>query len=262
MKKDTLAILFLVVLEFALIFVPNPLKPLPVTPAAHSTVSHWSYEGTTGPAHWGDISEEYQTCKTGTMQTPINIDASNVMPASTKDFNFGYKPSPLHVVNNGHTIQVNYAPGSFVTFNGGKYQLVQFHFHVPSEHTINGKAWPMNVHLVHKDDAGKLLVVEVLFNAGNKNEELAKIFSLMPKDEGEVKDEHILVDATKLLPAKISYFHYDGSLTTPPCTEGVSWFVMKQAIDVAGSDIENFKSIYPMNARPVQPVGGRVIESL
>lgn len=261
MKKDTLAIVFLVALEFGLIFTPNPLKPKSAVPTAHATAPHWSYEGTTGPEHWGDISAEYKTCNTGTSQTPINIDATTSVPASTKDFTFGYKLSPLHVVNNGHTIQVNYAPGSFVTFNGNTYQLVQFHFHVPSEHTINGKSWPMNVHMVHKNESGKLLVVEVLFNAGNKNEELAKIFAVMPKAEGELKDDKVSVDASKLLPAKISYYHYDGSLTTPPCTEGVAWFVMKQAIDVAETEINSFKTLYPMNARPVQPTNQRMIQS-
>ncbi len=266
MDKDSLAIIALIALEIGLFFLPAQVKPKSdlekkniVTTAQHSPI-HWGYEGTVGPEFWGDISDDYKTCGVGQTQTPINIDTSMTKKITTKDFVFSYKNSPLTVVNNGHTIQVTYAPGSYVTYQGNQYELVQFHFHVPSEHTINGKSWPMNVHFVHKDKNGKLLVIEVLFNEGTENAELAKIMSVASHKEETVTKDDMTVDARKLLPANIAYYHYDGSLTTPPCTEGVSWFVMKSSIEVAQRDIGAFKEIFPFNARPVQPLNGRIVE--
>lgn len=264
MKHDVLIILALIAAEVALIVAPHPLKPVPVVPPAHTADggSHWSYEGTGGPAYWGDISAEYQTCKSGTAQTPVAIESAAVVPATVRDLSFQYQPLPLAVINNGHTVQVNAAPGSTVRFQGQTYQLAQFHFHVPSEHVIDGKAWPMNVHFVHKDERNRLLVVEVLFAEGVRNAELAKIMTHLPQENAEIKDAAITVDITKLLPQNIASFHYEGSLTTPPCTEGVSWFVLRSAIDVGKQDVDAFKALFPMNARPVQPLHGRKIELL
>jgi carbonic anhydrase len=220
----------------------------------------WSYEGADGPAHWGDLKPEYATCKVGKEQSPI--DMVDPKPAALPAIRFDYKSVPLKIVNNGHTVQVNYAPGSFITVGDHRYQLVQFHFHRPSEERINGKAFEMVIHLVHADSDGKLAVIAVLLRKGRANSTLQEIWARMPKTEGKEQEiPGVQINALSLLPQDTTYYTYAGSLTTPPCSEGVTWFVLKTPVDISPEQIDIFAKLYPDNARPVQPIGARVVKA-
>ncbi len=217
---------------------------------------HWTYSGHEGPEHWGDLDKTFGTCQLGHRQSPIDITGAK--PADLPPIQFAYQPSPLHIVNNGHTIQVNYAPGSFITVGDRKYQLKQFHFHHPSEEHVNGKGFAMVAHLVHADADGKLAVVAVLLDPGVANPVIASVWQHLPAHEGpEQKLDDVKVDVSGLLPADKGYYTFTGSLTTPPCSEGVTWFVMKAPEPISQSQADAFGKIVPMNARPIQPLGGR-----
>lgn len=224
--------------------------------------AHWSYQGTTGPAQWGNLESEFVSCKLGKRQSPIDIRESAVKKADLAPIEFHYKPSTLKVVDNGHTIQVNYEPGSTIAVGGKNYQLVQFHFHKPSEEKINGKPYDMVVHLVHRNAEGKLAVVAVLIRNGQANPLIETLWSNLPADKGK---ERVVagtrIDASVLLPTDRSYYTFTGSLTTPPCSEEVTWFVLRNPKQLSGAQIARFGKIYPMNARPVQPLNGRVVEA-
>lgn len=222
---------------------------------------HFGYDGKVGPEHWGDLSQEFTLCKIGKAQAPINIETKTAKKAPTENIGISYSSVPLKVINNGHTIQVNYDKGSSVRVNNKEYKLLQFHFHAPSEHKIGGKAADMEVHLVHKSDDGKLLVIGRLMKNGRKNDFIQNIWDHLPATEGTEKvTELVKINAQSLLPAKKSYINYQGSLTTPPCSEGVNWFVMKEPIELSKEQIVKFTSIFKVNARPVQPLNGRVIK--
>ncbi|MBW7882941.1 MAG: carbonic anhydrase family protein [Caldilineaceae bacterium] len=217
---------------------------------------HWSYGGDTGPEYWGDLSPEFATCSSGTEQSPIDI--ASAAPLNPADLVFSYEPSALTVVNNGHTIQANYDPGSTFEVDGLSYQLLQFHFHNPSEHTVDSSATPMELHLVHKNDRGELAVVGVFLIEGAENAALAPVFANMPDEEGEpVAVDGISVDAAGVLPADQTYWRYNGSLTTPPCSEKVKWFVMTDPVEVSAEQLAAYTELYSGNARPVQPINER-----
>ena len=220
---------------------------------------HWSYGGHGGPGEWGDLDPAFAVCKTGKLQSPIDIRGA--VGADLPAIAFDYKPSPLKVIDNGHTIQVNYAPGSSIDVGGTRYALVQFHFHKPSEEKIEGKAHDMVVHLVHKSADGKLAVVAVLLDKGGANPTIEAIWKNVPKKKGEELSVPATVDAATLLPRDKGYYTFQGSLTTPPCSEGVRWFVLKTPLRIAESEIAAFGKHYPMNARPTEPLNGRVIET-
>jgi carbonic anhydrase len=218
----------------------------------------WSYEGDHGPAHWGEIKTDYALCKTGKNQSPIDI--TNVVKADLPAIQFAYQPSQLKIINNGHSIQINYDKGSYISINGKHFQLIQFHFHHPSEEMIKGKKFDMVAHLVHKSVDGNLAVVAVLVKKGQANALIENIWAHMPKEEGkEEVPENVTIDASGLLPAQQGYYTYTGSLTTPPCSEGVSWYVLKTPIELSGDQINRFAHYYKHNARPVQPLEGRVV---
>ncbi len=219
---------------------------------------HWSYSGSDGPDHWGDLDKGFSTCQLGHHQSPIDIRAPR--PADLPPIQFAYRPAPLHIVNNGHTIQVNYAPGSFIIVGNQRYQLTQFHFHHPSEERINGKSFEMVAHLVHAAPGGALAVVAVLLDPGAANPLIANLWQHLPAHEGpEQKLDDVRIDATGLLPADRSYYTFSGSLTTPPCTEDVTWFVLKTPERIAQSQADAFGKIYPRDARPIQPLNGREV---
>lgn len=230
-------------------------------PAAHAMGQghkpHWTYSGAEGPVNWGAMSEEFKTCATGKSQSPIDISAANVTTLS--NIEVSYKPSPLTVVNNGHTIQVNYAPGSSINVGGKQFDLLQFHFHSPSENTVGGKAYDMEAHLVHKAADGQLGVIGVLMKAGSENAVIKTIWSNMPKEAGTVEKADVSVNAADLLPKDLSYFNFSGSLTTPPCSEGVNWMVLTAPTQMSTEQVSAFTTIFPLSARPVQPVNGRVV---
>jgi carbonic anhydrase len=219
---------------------------------------HWGYNGAEGPTHWGALDPSFAMCQQGQHQSPIDIRAPKLsdLPA----IQFAYRATPLHIVNNGHTIEVNYAPGSFITVGGTRYELKQFHFHHPSEEKINGRAYAMELHLVHAAADGRLAVVAVLLDAGRANSAFATVWQHLPSKEGpEQMLDDVRVDATGLLPADRGYFSVTGSLTTPPCSENVTWFVLKTPVAISPEQVAAFTAIYPADARPTQPLHGRTV---
>jgi carbonic anhydrase len=227
--------------------------------AQHGSVAHWEYEGTGGPTHWGTLDNAYKKCSAGKEQSPIDIRGAK--PVDLPPISFSYKPSPLKLIDNGHTVQVTYAPGSFITVGNQRYELQQFHFHHPAEEKVAGKSYPMVAHLVHKNAAGRLAVVAVLLNKGTANPLVDKLWRYLPFAPGkEVTPQGESIDASDLLPATKGYFTFNGSLTTPPCSEGVTWFVLKVPTQVSAGEVLTFARRYPHNARPTQPLNGRVIK--
>jgi carbonic anhydrase len=224
---------------------------------------HWSYSGETGPAQWAALESDYSSCGFGKLQSPIDIHDKVARKGSLPAIAFDYKPSPLKIIDNGHTIQVDYAPGSFIAVQGKRYELVQFHFHKPSEEKINGKSADMVAHLVHKNTDGNLAVVAVLLKTGQANKLVETLWKNLPAEkERETVVEGVQVNAADLLPGKkAGYYTFTGSLTTPPCSEGVTWFVLKTPTSISNSEVARFAHLYPMNARPTQPLNGREIRA-
>lgn len=221
---------------------------------------HWSYDGNEGPDGWGDLTSDYCKCKVGNSQSPIGISVTE--KAHLHTINFHYYPTPLKIIHNGHTMQINYGSGSIITIGNKEYKLIQFHFHTPSEHKLNGVSYPIEVHLVHKDNRGDLAVVGIFIEAGKENEFIRAVWNCFPKDIGkEHTISEVKINASQLLPQDTAvYYNYNGSLTTPPCSENVNWFILKTPIQASKSEIEKFTSIFKNNARPVQPVHGRVVK--
>jgi carbonic anhydrase len=225
--------------------------------AAHEP--HWGYEGHAGPAGWGRLKKDFAACASGSRQSPIDIrDGVDLdLPA----IRFDYKPVPLRIVDNGHTIQVNVAPGSSINLMGRDYALAQFHFHKPSEEAVNGRRYDMVAHLVHKDEAGRLAVVAVLIEAGTEHPLMQTLWTYLPLEKNaEVAPPDVAIDLRELLPKNLGYYTYMGSLTTPPCSEGVLWLVLKTPIAVSQEQIAVFARLYRMNARPLQPARGRLVK--
>jgi carbonic anhydrase len=215
--------------------------------------AHWGYEGEMGPEHWG---KEFPTCGKGKSQAPLNIKG----PFEKVRFNVvpDYKLGPLKIINNGHTIQVNVAPGSKIRIDGKAFDLLQFHFHRPSEEHINGKPSAMVIHFVHKNDSGELAVLGVLLQEGNENPGIKTLWSYAPPKEGpEVAPDNVAFNPNNLLPREMEFFHYDGSLTTPPCTEKVKFFILKSQVNISKEQITQFP--FKMNARPIQALNDRKI---
>jgi carbonic anhydrase len=222
---------------------------------------HWSYDGDEGPSHWGDLNPDFAPCKNGHHQSPIDI--RNPQKADLPPIRLDYKPSPLHIIDNGHTIMINYAPGSSIRVGDKQYALKQFHFHRPSEEKINGKTYEMVVHLVHADQDGNLAVVAILLESGKDNPLIQELWNDLPKEkEKEERLDTITINAANLLPADSGYYTFSGSLTTPPCSENVIWFVLKRPVSVSAAEIEQFSRLYRNDARPTQPLYDRnVLES-
>lgn len=225
----------------------------------HPDPAHnWTYSGEHGPEHWGDLSSEFSTCAIGKAQSPIDI--RNPSPAQLPPIKFSYQASSLKIINNGHTIQINYASGSTITVGEKTYELVQFHFHHPSEEKINGQTYPMVAHLVHKDKGDKLAVVAVLLEEGNANQLISTLWDNLPPEEGKERElDRVKVDVRDLLPTDRRYYTFAGSLTTPPCSEDVTWYVLQAPTLISKAQIEKFATIYPLNARPIQPLNDRVV---
>ncbi len=221
--------------------------------------AHWGYEGHEGPANWGDLSHDYSTCKSGKNQSPIDISTSKT--AKLANIKFSYNTTPIDVVNNGHTIQVNVAKGSTINVGGKTYNLLQFHFHSPSEHKVNGKPYDMVAHLVHQAADGQLSVVGVMMKVGKANPVIESIWNHMPMKAGDHHQMKDTVNVADLLPATQIYFNYSGSLITPPCSEGVNWMVMQTPVEVSAEQVAGFTGIFAKSVRPVQPVNGRMIHA-
>jgi carbonic anhydrase len=220
--------------------------------------AHWGYKGEAGPSHWGDLSSEFAACKTGHSQAPVDI--RHAQKADLPPIQFDYKASPLQIIDNGHTVMVNYAPGSSIQVGDKRYALQQFHFHKPSEEKIEGKSSDMAVHLVHADQDGNLAVVAVLLKKGAANALIGQLWSHLPQEKGkEESPESIQVNATDLLPESRAYYTFQGSLTTPPCSENVTWFVLKHPSTISATEIRDFGRLYNDNARPIQALNNRAV---
>jgi carbonic anhydrase len=230
------------------------------TEVAHHA-PHWTYEGHTSAEHWGDMQSDFAECKLGKNQSPIDIYAGATEKANLAPIKPAYKSSAADLVNNGHTIQIDLTDAGGASLSNGDYKISQFHFHTPSEEKINGLSYPLVAHMVHKNAAGNLAVVAVLFKEGKENAALKDVFSRLPPKEGKAALATGF-DPSKLLPTNLSYFSFTGSLTTPPCSEGVSWHVLKNPVEMSAAQINAFKNIYRMNARPVQPLNGRKVLSV
>jgi carbonic anhydrase len=225
---------------------------------AAATQTHWSYEGKDGPKHWGELSPKFAECSLGHEQSPIDIRGA--LPADLRPLEVRYKPVPLRAINNGHTIVVEVPKGSRITVAGHTYRLVQLHFHAPSEEAINGVRHALVAHLVHEDSHGRKAVVAVLFDVGPENRALEPLFDDLPqKPEAQAVLPGNTIHLDEVLPSRMGYFEYEGSLTTPPCTESVRWFVLKQPVTLSARQLAAFRALYPNDARPLQPTAGRVV---
>ena len=221
--------------------------------------AHWGYTGHEGPESWGTLSPDYHTCGVGMNQSPIDITSS--VDANLPAIGFRYYSASSEILNNGHTVQVNVKEGSSIFIDGVSYELKQYHFHTPSENHIHGMEFPLEVHFVHADKDGNLAVVAVMFEEGAANPQLAQLWADMPMHAG---DHHALngevKDLNALLPKEREYYRFNGSLTTPPCTEGVKWMVLKSPLTISKGQVETFAhAVHGHNNRPVQGLHARVI---
>lgn len=212
----------------------------------------WGYAGETGPADWGAFSE---TCAAGTQQSPVDLDPTLLVPG-LGELAIAYRAGPVTLVNNGHSVEARLPAGSTLTVDGVAYALLQFHFHSPSEHAVAGRSAPLEIHFVHQAEGRGRAVIGVLVHPGGENETLARLMGSLPQTEGaEAALDN--VDPAALLPARRGYYRYAGSLTTPPCTEDVAWFVMQEPLMAENGRIAEFAALYPANARPLQPANRR-----
>ena len=219
---------------------------------------HWGYEGDTGPDRWGGLDPSFAVCDTGLEQSPIDLAGAIPSDADDGGLDIRWQATEWEIVDNGHTIQINVAEGSSVVLEGREFSLVQFHFHLPSEHTVDGTASAMEVHFVHAAAEGDLAVIGVFMEAGDEDPTIQGLWEAIPGPE-EASAAVGARDPGTLLPEGRGYFRYRGSLTTPPCSEVVSWVVMTESISVSQAQIDAFAALYPMNARPVQPLNEREI---
>ena len=229
---------------------------LPSSVFAQGAKAHWTYTGADGPADWGKLDPAFSSCSAGHRQSPI--DMKGAKKADLPALRFSYNAVPLNIIDNGHTIQINYAPGSTLTVGDKTYTLKQFHFHHPSEEHINGHGYDMVAHLVHADEQGHLAVVAVLLKKGSSNALIETLWKNLPSDkEKALEIPGVTVNVKDLLPAHHAYYTFAGSLTTPPCSEVFTWYVLKEPTALSNEQIADFAKIYPLNARPIQPTNGR-----
>ena len=223
---------------------------------------YWSYEGKTGPKYWGKLDKKYKWCSKGKTQSPINIDLDEAVRSKLDKLQTKYfTAQAINIINNGHTIKVDYEGNGTLTVGQKKYEVLQLHFHSVSEHTLGGKHAEMEIHLVHKSKFDGLAVIAIMVNKGAENKVLDRIWANIPKETGEEKVRSIPLNLMDLLPGNLGYYTYPGSLTTPPCTEGVTWYVLKNPIEMSEDQIDAFRTIYDNNRRPVQPYNNRSLRS-
>jgi carbonic anhydrase len=228
------------------------------TAFAAAEPAHWSYEGATGPEHWGELSPENTMCAIGRNQAPIDI--AGAMHVSETPLHPRYSQGSAQIVNNGHTVQVDFRPGNTLVVDGVTFGLVQMHFHAPSENTIAGHSFPMEAHFVHADPNGNLLVLAMMFKEGPANRALAKVWSAMPAKEGPAVALPDAITPMQLMPAAMQYYRFSGSLTTPPCSEGVRWLVLETPVSASAAQIHAFEqAVGHHNNRPLQALNGRVV---
>jgi carbonic anhydrase len=233
---------------------------MPIAAQAQWTTP-WSYKGADGPEHWGALDPKYAVCTVGRAQSPIDI--RDPQPADLPSLQFVHAVGPLHMINNGYTaVRVNYAPGNgnLLIVGDRRYQLTQFHFHHPSEEYVDGRPAAMGLHLMYAAGDGTTAAVAVLLQVGGANATIQQLWAHMPATPGR---EHLVpgveINPAGLLPRDTAYYTYQGSLTAPPCTEGVTWFVLKTPVHISAEQITAFARLYPHNVRPIQPLNGRVV---
>lgn len=220
--------------------------------------ANWSYEGNGGPQHWGGLSATYEACKSGLMQSPVELDQANAV--GDLEVSVDYDASPLTVLNAGKTIQANFARGSYMTSGGKVFNLIQVHFHTPSEHTFSGKTYPLAAHFVHATDGGELGVLGIVYEEGESDSELQKIIDAAPPTKSDTRTiDGMELDPAAMLPDELEVFRYMGSLTTPPCSEGVNWHVAEDTVEASADQIRAMTALMGMNARPVLPLNGRLL---
>jgi len=231
-------------------------------PAAHPAPQavHWSYQAETGPEHWAELSPGFSPCAAGHQQSPIDLGGAR--PGASPGYDLHYAEAPAALRNNGHTIQVDVPPGSWISVGGHRFDLLQYHFHAPGEHRLGGRSFPLELHLVHRDSAGALAVIGVLIEEGEGNPGYAMLAERLPASAGEHADLPGPLNPRALLPQgeRLRAYRYAGSLTTPPCSEGVRWHVLDTPVALSAGQIERFRAALHGNARPVQALHGRVVE--
>lgn len=231
-----------------------------IEPAREAGARQWDYAGANGPQAWANLKPEFATCATGKRQSPINIDDSVTLRGPAEAIGFDYSTSGASVVNNGHTIQIDVNGDNAIVVRGSRYQLLQVHFHHPSEERINHRSYAMVAHLVHKDYMGRIAVVAVLLEPGEANPVINTFWTYMPLGPGDrVAMPAGSADLAQLLPKDQRYYQFMGSLTTPPCSEEVLWMILKQPVTLSYDQMRLFAQQFPNNARPVQPINDRVI---
>lgn len=242
-----------------------------VAVAGQAADVEWGYEGDIGPDNWGLLDESFALCDVGQTQSPVDITTFNVDEQTVSQFELSYNDAPVLLFNNGHTIEMDYETGSFMEFDGNLYELLQFHFHAPSEHTINGQLFAMEMHMVHlcgrcffNGQNDSIVVLGLLIEEGPTNQELASLWTSLPGTADEEVHLETTFNALSVLPDDLTTYRYDGSLTTPPCTEGVGWLLLRETITMSASQINFFKTLLEnsccgFNNRPVQPLNGRVV---
>ncbi|QRY81109.1 carbonic anhydrase family protein [Pseudomonas sp. PDNC002] len=244
--------------RFSVVFAPLCLA----LSTAHASDAHWTYSGDQGPAHWGELGSAL--CASGHEQSPIDVEKSQIQPqkVDTSELKLHYGKVPLKLINNGHTIQASAAEGDTLTYKGTEYRLLQFHFHNPSEHQLGHQSYPMEMHLVNQDKEGHLLVLGLMIKEGRANKELAQLWKHLPAKEGQEVQlaAGLAPNLAKLVPAASHHLFYHGSLTTPPCTEGVQWVLFEKPIEMSKQQISQFHQLFPDNHRPTQSATGREVD--
>jgi carbonic anhydrase len=250
----------LMVVGTALLISRTPPAQKP-KPASTTWRTPWSYAGARGPGHWSDLDPQYAACRDGKAQSPIDIGRTE--KADLPSLRFEYHNGPLNVINNGYTaLRVDYVhSGDVLVVGNQRYELIQFHFHRPSEETIHGKRYDMVLHLMHAASDGKVAGVAILLNAGQANPTIERLWQYMPKTAGALHEiAGVDINPATLLPNDTAYYTYEGSQTAPPCSEGVMWFVMKTPMEISAEEVHAFAKLYPHNVRPLQPLNGRVVK--
>lgn len=219
---------------------------------------HWGYSGQEAPERWGTLSSDFSLCSTGKNQSPIDIH--DALKTHHSKLELKYTGGKQTIINNGHTVQVNVMPGNTLKLDGESYVLKQFHFHTPSENEIKGQRYPLEVHFVYQNKDDALAVVAVMFKEGKENEQLATLWRQMPVTKGTSNTLFSAIDIRSMLPKTFNYYRFSGSLTTPPCTEGVTWLVLDEMSSVSVEQVNQFESVlHHTNNRPIQSLNGRVV---
>jgi carbonic anhydrase len=219
---------------------------------------NWAYSGSNGPDHWAGLSPAFKTCDTGKRQSPVDIDAV-ITNGKLLPLRFHYKPDDVLIKNDGHTIRGDVPQGSYIEIEGERFDLAHFHFHAPSEHKVSGIPYDLELHYVHKNADGHTAILSILFEEGAEHRALNKIWNVMPLKKGSY-DEPVDIDPAAFLPERRLYYTYVGSLTEPPCTEGVRWFVLTTPLHISPKQVDRFVNVAKFNARPVQPLSGRKVQ--